>query len=146
MIRLAGGWRAIRASYKPGIRLTSDKRILGSSSFVEKTLASAGEDYDRRMKLKASGIDLEVVMDVVCAQLKVNPTELSGFSRRQQICQARAPISYLAVRKLRIPGAGVARRINIDRSSVSRAVGRVQADPALKNMSNALLFQLYPQG
>ena len=64
LIRSAGGWRAIRAAYKAGIRLTSDERILGSSSFVEKTLASAGEDYDRRMRLKASGIDLEVVMDV----------------------------------------------------------------------------------
>jgi hypothetical protein len=36
--------------------------------------------------------------------------------------------------------------MNIDRSSVSRAVGRVQADPALKNMSKALLDHLYPEG
>ncbi len=56
-IRSAGGWRAIRVAYQAGIRLTSDERILGSSSFFEKTLASAGEDYDRRMRLKASGID-----------------------------------------------------------------------------------------
>jgi hypothetical protein len=89
LIRSAGGWRAIRAAYMAGIRLTSDERILGSSSFVEKTLASASEDYDRRMRLKASGID---------------------------------------------------------RSSVSRALGRVQADPALKNMSKALLDHLYPEG
>jgi hypothetical protein len=107
LIRSAGGWRAIRAAYKAGIRLSSDERILGSSSFVEKTLASAGEDYDRRMRLKASGIDLEVVMDVVSAHLGVNTAELSGPSRRQQICQARALISYLAVQELRISGADV---------------------------------------
>ena len=89
LIRSAGGWRAIRAAYKAGIRLTSDERILGSSSFVKKTLASASEDYDRRMRLKAS---------------------------------------------------------DIDRSSVSRALGRVPADPALKNMSKALLDHLYPEG
>ena len=29
----------MRAAYEAGIRLTSDERILGSSSFVEKTLA-----------------------------------------------------------------------------------------------------------
>ena len=34
----------------------------------------------------------------------------------------------------------------IDRSSVSRALGRVQADPTLKNMSKALLYHLYPKG
>ena len=142
LIRSAGGWRAIRAAYEAGIRLTGDERILGSSSFVEKTLASAGEDYDRRMRLEASGIDFDGVMDVVTAHLGVNTAELSGPSRRQQICQARALISYLAVRELRISGADVARRMNIDRSSVSRAVRRVEADPALKNMSSALLDHL----
>jgi hypothetical protein len=62
LIRSADGWRAIRAAYEAVIGLTSDERILGGSSFVEKTLASAGEDYDRRMRLKASGIDLDVVI------------------------------------------------------------------------------------
>ena len=145
LIRSAGGWRAIRAAYEAGIRLTSDERILGSSSFVEETLASAGEDYDRRMRLKACGIDLDGVMDVVSAHLGVNTAELSGPSRRQPICQARALISYIAVRELRISGADVARRMNIDRSSVSRSVARVQSDPALKNMSKTLLDHLYPE-
>ena len=81
LIRSAGGWRAIRAAYQAGIRLTSDERILGSSSFVEKTLASAGEDYDRRMRLKASGIDLDVVMDVVSASLRIVAHELSSMLR-----------------------------------------------------------------
>jgi hypothetical protein len=35
LICWAGGWRAIREAYEAGIRLTSDERILGSSSFVE---------------------------------------------------------------------------------------------------------------
>jgi len=70
-------------SIKAGIRLTSDERILGSSSFVEKTLANAGEDYDRRMRLKASGIDLDVVTGVVASHLGVNKTELCSTSRRQ---------------------------------------------------------------
>jgi chromosomal replication initiation ATPase DnaA len=97
------------------------------------------------MRLKASGIDLEVVLAVVSAHLGLERAELSGPSRRQQISQARALISYLAVRELRISGADVARRMNIDRSSVSRAVRRVEADPALKNMRNALLDNLYPE-
>ena len=95
------------------------------------------------MKLKACGIDLDVLIDVVCADLGVDPAELSSPSRQQQICQARALISYLAIRELRISGAEVARRLNIDRSSVSRAVGRVQADPSLKNMKKALLDYLH---
>jgi hypothetical protein len=145
LIRSAVGWRAIREAYEAGMRLTGDERILGNSSFVEKALASVGEDYDRRMRLKASGIDLEVLPAVVSAHLGLERAELSGPSRRRQISQARALISYLAVRELRISGADVARRMNIDRSSVSRAVRRVEADPALKNMRNALLDNLYPE-
>ncbi len=102
MIRSAGGWRTIRAAYEADIRLTSDERILGSSSFVEKALARVGEDYERRMKLKASGIDLGVVLDVVSAHLGLERAELSGPSRRQQISQARALISYLAACEPRI--------------------------------------------
>ena len=76
MIRSAGGWREIRAANKEGIRLTSDERILGNSDFVEKVLASTGEDYDWRTRLKASGIHLGTVMDVVSAQLGVGTEEL----------------------------------------------------------------------
>jgi len=98
------------------------------------------------MRLKASSIDLDAVMDVVSVHLGIDTAVLSGPSRRQQICQARALISNLAVRELRVSGADAARRINIDRSSVSRAVGRVQADSALKNMIKALFYHLYPKG
>jgi chromosomal replication initiation ATPase DnaA len=98
------------------------------------------------MRLKASGIDLDAVLDAVSAHFGVDTAELSGSSRRQQICQARALVSYLAVRELMISGADVARRMNIDRSTVSRAVGRVQADPALKNMSKALRHHRHSEG
>ncbi len=145
LIRSAGGWREIRAANKEGIRLTSDERILGNSDFVEKVLASAGEDYNRQMRLKASGIDLELVMDVVSAHLGVGTEELCGPSRRQPICQTRALISYLAVQEFRITGADVARRLSVDRSSVSRAVKRVRNDPELKHTSNTLLCRLHPQ-
>ena len=53
-------------------------------------------------------------------------------------------ISYTAVRELRISGADVARRMNIDRSSVSRAVGRVQPDLTLKNMAERYFSTLIP--
>lgn len=144
LIRSAGGWRAIKAAYKEGIRLTSDERILGNSDFVEKALASAGEDYDRHTQMKASGIDLEDVIDVVSTHFGVSTEELSSPSREQPICQARALISHLAIYAFRITGADVARRLNIDRSSVSRAIKKVRKDPELMNTSNTLLCRLHP--
>jgi hypothetical protein len=76
--------------------------------------------------------------------LGFNTAELSSPSRRQQICQARALISYLALRELRISGADIARRMNIDRSSVSRTVGWVQEDPALKKKEQRIALPSVP--
>jgi chromosomal replication initiation ATPase DnaA len=59
------------------------------------------------MRLKACGIDLDAVMDVVCADVGVETAESSGPSRRQQIREARTLVSYLIVRELMISGTDV---------------------------------------
>jgi putative transposase len=146
LLRSAGGWGNVKAAYREGIRITSDERILGGSDFVEKVLASAGEDYDRRTRLKTSGIDLDVLVDAVSLHLDVRSDELCGSSRLQNICRARALISCLAVQEFGITGAKVARRLNIDRSSVSRAIRRVRNDPEMVRMLKELLCRLHPEG
>lgn len=142
LVRSAGGWRTVKEAYRQGIRLASDERILGSSEFVERALSKAGEDYERRIKLKAAGIDLNAVIDTVCAHFDIMPEDLSGYSRRLSICHARGLVSYLAVRELRMSGAAVARRMNLDRSSVSRAIARVSKEPRLIGKVSAVLSVL----
>ena len=102
LVRSAGGWRAVRAAYNEVIRLTSDERILGSSEFVEHAFSKAGEDFERGFKLKAAGIDLDAVIDTVCARLDVMPEDLSSPSRQMPISHARSIVSYVAVPELRM--------------------------------------------
>jgi len=144
LVRSAGGWQAVRAAYREEIRLTSDERILGSSEFVEHALSKAGEDYERRTKLKNAGIDLDAVIDTVCDRFDVMPEDLISPSRRMPICHARSLVSYVAVRELRMSGAAIARRMNVDRSSVSRAIARVSKDPQLMEMVSTVLSVLMP--
>ncbi|MBN1105943.1 MAG: MarR family transcriptional regulator [Deltaproteobacteria bacterium] len=47
------------------------------------------------------------------------------------MAQARAVISHIANRDLSFSGSEVARRLQVDRSAVSRAVRRVLNDPDL---------------
>jgi putative transposase len=129
LIRSAGGWRAVKEAYRDGIRLTGDERILGSSEFVEKTLKHAGESFDRKMKMKTAGMDLSWVIEAVCRQLNVDEKELAGHSRNHEIARARALVGLIATRDLSISGSKVARRFNVDRSAISRAVQRVEKDP-----------------
>lgn len=142
LIRSAGGWRAVKEAYRDGIRLASDERILGSSRFVEETLELTGEAYERSLRMQASGADLSRVIDAVCGFLKVEERELAGPTRRPEIARARALVGLIAIRDLSITGSEVARRLNVDRSAVSRAVQRASRDPDLTAAAGTILALL----
>jgi putative transposase len=142
LIRSAGGWRAVKEAYRDGIRLASDERVLGSSQFVEKTLEKTGEAYERRMRMQASGLDLSRVINAVCGFLKVEERDLAGPTRRLEIARARALVGLIATRDLSISGSEVARRLNVDRSAISRAVQRAGNDPELMAAADTILALL----
>ena len=99
---LTGGGRAVGEAYREGIRLASDERILGSSEFVERTLKGAGEEHDRRARLRSAGVDLDSVVEAVCRHLGVDQSELAGPTRRAAIARARALIACMATADLSI--------------------------------------------
>ena len=131
LIRSSGGWHAVKEAYRQGIRLASDERLLGSSAFVERTLKAAGETYDRRMRLHSAGIDLSALIEAVCRHFGIEEKELSCPTKQVKIARARALIGYMATQDLSSSGSEVARRLNIDRSAVSRAVQRARHDAEL---------------
>ena len=81
------------------------------------------------MRLQSAGIDLTALIAAVCRWLDIDDKELAGPTKRLEIARARALISYTATRNLWISGSEVARRLNVDRSAVSRAAQRVSRDP-----------------
>jgi putative transposase len=131
LIRSAGGWRAVKEAFRDGIRLASDERILGGSEFVEETLKQAGEAYDRKMRLQWAGLDLSGLITTVCRDFGIEHKELLSGAKGHKVAQARALISYIATRDFSFSGSEVARRLQVDRSAVSRAVRRVGNDPDL---------------
>ena len=58
--------------------------------------------------------------------------------RAGRITRARALIGYMATQDLSISGSEVARRLNIDRSAVSRAVQRARHDAELMADANII--------
>jgi len=130
-IRSAGGWRAVKEAYRHGVRLAGDERTPGSSDFVETTFKEAGEAYDRRMKLESAGMDLSAVVAATCGNLDIHEKELASHTKSLKVARARAVVSHIATWVLRISGSDLARRLNVDRSAVSRAAQRVENDPEL---------------
>lgn len=142
LIRSSGGWCAVKEAFRDGIRLVSDERILGSSEFVEETLKQAGEAYDRKMRLQRAGVDLSGLITAGCRHFGIEHKELLSGAKDRKVAQARAVISHIATRDLSFSGSEVARRFQVDRSAVSRAVRKAGNDPALleaaKLIRNAL--------
>ncbi len=83
------------------------------------------------MQIQSAGIDLAAVIAAVYRCLDIEENELAGPRKRLKITRARVLVSYTATRKLLIYGSEVARRLNVDRSAVSRAARRVSRDPDL---------------
>ena len=144
LVRSAGGWCEVKDAYRTGIRLTGDERILGSSEFVETTLKQAGEAYNRKMRLQSVGMNFSALISAACRYLKVDEKELPGPTRRTEIARARALVGYIATRELSISGSEVARRLNVGRSAISRAVQRAANDTDLVAAAGTILKRFEP--
>ncbi|MDQ1239536.1 MAG: Transposase [Thermodesulfobacteriota bacterium] len=83
------------------------------------------------MRVQWAGVDLSRVITTVCGHFGIEHKELLSGAKGHKVAQARAVISHIATRDLSISGSEVARRLDVDRSAVSRAVRRVENDPDL---------------
>jgi chromosomal replication initiation ATPase DnaA len=94
------------------------------------------------MRLQSAGVDLSRVIAAVCAHFGIDEKELVSASKRPNLAHGRAVVSHIATQGLSISGSDVARRLNVDRSAVSRAVRRVGDDPDLIGTAGSILRKL----
>ncbi len=71
MIRSVGGWKAAKALRKASALQKGDERILDDGDFVESVLSEAGEEYERKYRLRASGIDVDDVAQMAANILDI---------------------------------------------------------------------------
>jgi REP element-mobilizing transposase RayT len=139
LIRSVGGWQALRDYRSEGIRVKGDERILGKSDFVERVLQKANEELAQRTLLQATGPDLEQLIKAVAKFYHIDIAELKTSCKARNVSLARSILCYLAVRKLLISCAEVARVLNISPSAVSKAVTKGQAASDLKKIQKTIL-------
>ena len=139
LLRSVGGWLELKEFRDSGIRIKGDERILGSSDFVERVLKQAEENLEERYRLEALGIDLDTLLVQVAQYYKTDPADLKTASKEATITQARTVLCYLAVRKLKISCADVARTLRISPATVSRAAGRAAGIENLKQLQKHFL-------
>ena len=124
LIRSYGGWSAVKAMRRLGVREKSDERILGKGEFVDRILNEA----DERLKYQLAGNkgrqQIGEVIERVCEEENINSHELRMGSRRRRISQVRAQIVHQLVENFGIPLAEVARQVGVSTSATSKSLSR----------------------
>ena len=138
LIRSFGGWSALKASRFTGLRVMGDERILGSGEFVESVLKRAKEDYEKGIKARVKGYDLNTLIDRVSGYFEIAPELIKSTAKQRQASRARSLLCYLAVSRLKINGAEIARKLNISPSTVSKCIYRGQSDEMSKKLEKDL--------
>ncbi len=139
LIRSVGGWKALKAVSRLKIHIKGDERILGDSDFVESVLEEQNERLARRFQFQAQGVDFAKVLDRVAKVFNLKPGQVLSSVKQPQRVKARSLLCYWGVKELEMSGAGVARRLNISNSAVSRSVERgekIATDMKLKLIEN----------
>jgi len=138
LVRSIGGWSALKDLRETNRRIISDERILGSSEFAESVLKSANEAYERRTAAVAKGLSIEQVIKAVAMGLELDPESIEQKGRKRSIALARAIVCTLAVDRLMMTGADIARRLHLTPSGVRRLVARGRREPALGQIEQML--------
>ena len=124
LLRSAGGWLNIKALREAKIFYKSDERILGDSDFVERVLANANEQMERKYALQAAGLDLDGLAEIVAGITGVKPSKIFSPGKNRSRVHARSLLCYWAVSELGITLAELSRRAHISQSSISMSVHR----------------------
>ena len=124
LLRSASGWVNVKMLREAKIFYKSDERILGDSDFVESVLAAADEQMERKYALRAAGLDLDGLAEIVADLTGVKACRIFSPGKDRSRVQARSLLCFWATRELGISMAELSRRIRISQSSISMSVRR----------------------
>ena len=85
------------------------------------------------------GIEIDKLLVQVAQYYRTDPADLKTASKEATITQARTVLCYLAVCKLKISCADVARILRISPATGSQAAGRAVGIKNLKQLQNPVL-------
>ena len=126
--RSAGGWEFVGDLHRGREHGMADERVLGSGSFVEevhRTVAAQSTPVPRAVALAR----LPTLLQRCAGRWGVTVEELCAGSRRRVVSQARAVAAGLAIRRLGLPMAEVARTLGVSSVAIYHALFALRCDP-----------------
>ena len=128
----------MREMRKEGLRVVSDERILGSSEFADSVLAQADEAYEKRTLAMVKGLGLDELVQFTAEHFEIEKGVIKSPVKERAAARARGIVCFLAIERLGIKGAEIARKMNLTPSGVSKLAGRGRKDPLAVEIESRL--------
>jgi len=126
LIRSMGGWSAVLAMRRRGVKEIADQRILGDGDFVKQVISGLDDLVKKNLRLSGQRIDMKTLAEKVAEKYGVSIGELRSGGRRSAVVKARRTMSWIGVRELGYSGADVARYLGVTNSCVTRLISAGQ--------------------
>ena len=110
LLRTIGGQLVWKKFDDSAIRIKGNERILGSPNFAEAVLKQANEDLQQKYRLAATGLNLDTLLIKIAGYYSIDADDLKTAGKESMLNKVRTVLRYLAVRKLMISCADVARK------------------------------------
>jgi len=126
--RSAGGWEVRQRITRGRERWAFDERVLGSSAFVQETLATTHDSSTRRPTPPDPAI-IDALCRDVARRWRVGAAEVGSSSRCRDVVIARALVAFISVRRYGFTQTAVARALRVSKQTIFRSL--VRADQIL---------------
>ena len=124
LIRSQGGWSAVKAMRRRGVREKSDERILGSGEFVEQLIRQSDQSRKEHFSTLQLSQQAAALVVQVCKEQNVRVDALKSGSRRRNVSKVRAQLVQELVEGLGLSLAETGRHLGVSPSAVAKSLSR----------------------
>jgi len=125
LIRSQGGWLAVKAMRRFGVREKSDERILGSGEFVQQLISQS--DQIRKGQFSAHERMQRVTIEVEnkCRKENISVEAMQSGSRRQKVSMVRSQLAIKLVEEYGLSLAETGRHLGVSASAIAKTLIRL---------------------
>ena len=124
LIRSRGGWSAVKAMRRLGVREKSDERILGSGKFVKQLIEQSDKTRKKQFSVQERLQRASHLVEKVCKKGKVDVEALKSGSRRQRVSKVRSQLAAKLVEECGLSLTETGRHLGVSPSAVAKSLSR----------------------
>ena len=127
LIRSQGGWSAVNALRRLGVREKSDERILGSGEFVEQLIQQS--DLARKEQFSVHKRQQRTVSYIhrICKKENISVEALKSGSRRQKVSAIRSQLARKLVEEWGVSLTEAGRHLGVSPSAIAKTLYRLNS-------------------